>query len=550
MTPQEHIQKTLKQTLGNLGFDTSDERLLTLENPKQENFGDVATTVAMTLAKAAKKAPRLIAQDIVDNFDIDPFFVKKIEIAGPGFINFYLSGACLQQAILDILEQGDKFGKSTVGRGERVQLEFVSANPTGPLNVVSARAASVGDVLANLFNAAGFVASREFYVNDAGRQIQLLGASLSARYMTELGVDTPVPEEGYHGDYLVDLAREIIKKEGDAYKALQEKERLEQFSLKAREYMIQRHQESMKRFRVNYEMWFRESILRESDEHLKILDRLKEAGYTYKRDDAVWFKSSEFGDEKDRVLITSDERPTYFLVDVAYHENKYSRGFDRLVDFWGPDHHGYIPRMSAALQALGHAKESFQVGIIQQVNLLRDGQPVKMSKRAGDIVEMDELIDEVGVDAARYFFVDRRISQQLDFDIELAKKNNADNPVWYVQYAHARMCNIFKNAKEKGFKTDGLRDASALSEDLEFAVVKKLLDFPNVVAQAALTLEPHRLPNYLMELAGAMHRFYQVHKVLTNDDKQREARLLLTDATRQVLANGLKLLGISAPTFM
>lgn len=550
MTPQQHIQKTLKKTLQRLGFDTSDERLLILEKPKQETFGDVATTVAMMLAKSAKKAPRLIAQNIVDNFDIDPFFVEKIEIAGPGFINFYLSRVCLQQTILEILESGDEFGKSNVGAGERVQLEFVSANPTGPLNVVSARAAGVGDVLANLFNAAGFFASREFYVNDAGRQIQLLGASLSARYMTELGVETPVPDEGYHGDYLVNLAKEIIAKEGDVYKSLDDKERRELFSLKAREYMIQRHQESMKRFRVKYEKWFRESTLRDRDEHLKILERLKSAGYTYEKDGALWFSSSEFGDEKDRVLITSDKRPTYFLVDVAYHENKYSRGFDRLVDFWGPDHHGYIPRMSAALQALGHKKESFQVGIIQQVNLLRDGQQVKMSKRAGEIIEMDELIDEVGVDAARYFFVDRRISQPLDFDIELAKKNNADNPVWYVQYAHARMCNIFKNAKEKGLQTEGLGDASALAEDLAFAVVKKLLDFPNVVAQAALALEPHRLPNYLTELAGAMHRFYQAHKVLTDDDKQREARLLLTDATRQVLANGLKLLGVSAPTFM
>ena len=550
MTPQKHIQKTLKKTLDSLGFDVSDEKLLTLEKPKQENFGDIATTVAMILAKTAKKAPRKIAQDIIDNFQIDPFFVEKIEIAGPGFINFYLAPSCLQQSMLEILEQGKDYGRSDAGKGEHIQLEFVSANPTGPLNVVSARAASVGDVLVNLFNAAGYKAEREFYINDAGRQIQLLGASLNARYLTELGQETPIPEDGYHGAYLVDLAREIVGKDGDAYKSLPETDRSDQLGQKALEYMIDGHRRSMERFGVVYEQWFRESALRDSNEHLNILDQLKKFGYTYEQDDAVWFKSSEFGDEKDRVLVTGDGRPTYFLVDIAYHQNKYDRGFDRIVDFWGPDHHGYIPRMSAALQALGHPKDSFQVGIIQQVNLLRDGKQVKMSKRAGEIIEMDELIDEVGVDAARYFFVDRRVSQQLDFDIELAKKNNADNPVWYVQYAHARMCNIFKNAEEKGFSTSDLQDASALSDDLALAVVKKLLDFPTIVAQAAETLEPHRVPNYLTEVAGAMHRFYQKHKVLTDDDKQREARLLLTDATRQVLANGLKLLGISAPVYM
>ncbi len=550
MTPQEHIQTTLKKTLESLGFDTADKKILTLEKPKQENYGDIATTVAMMLARVAQKAPRQIAEDIVSHIEVDPFYVEKIDIAGPGFINFYLAKTCLQQAVLDILQQGEDYGKSGIGMGERIQLEFVSANPTGPLNVVSARAASVGDVLANLFNAAGYKAEREFYINDAGRQVQLLGASLSARYMTALGIDTPVPEDGYHGEYLVDLAKQIIERDGDVYKNLDETTRSGKLGQIALEYMLQRHRQSMERFGVHYEKWFRESELRRSDEHLKILEKLQASGYTYEKDDAVWFKSSEFGDEKDRVLITSDGRPTYFLVDAAYHENKFSRGFDRLIDFWGPDHHGYIPRMSAVLQALGHDKNRFHVGIIQQVNLLRDGKQVKMSKRAGEIIEMDELIDEVGVDAARYFFVDRRVSQQLDFDIELAKKNNADNPVWYVQYAHARMCNIFKNAQEKGLPTSGLKDASALSEELALAVVKKLLDFPQVVAQAAESLEPHRLPNYLTDVSAAMHRFYQQHKVLIKDDNVREARLLLTDATRQVLANGLKLLGVSAPTYM
>lgn len=550
MTPQDYISNELKKVLDSLGFDTQDNRLFALEIPKAENHGDLASTVPLSLAKLAKQPPRKIAETIVEKFNVDPFYVKQIEIAGPGFINFHLAESCLQQAILDILEQGSQYGVSNAGRGERIQLEFVSANPTGPLNVVSARAASVGDVLANLLNAAGYDVEREFYVNDAGRQINLLGQSLSARYMAELGEDTAVPEEGYHGEYLVDLARDIIRKEGDVYRELGDKERAKRFSQKALETMIARHQTSMSTFRVNYDVWFRESSLRKKEAHLNVLERLKSAGYTYERDDAVWFQSSEFGDEKDRVLITSDKRPTYFLIDIAYHEDKFSRGFDRLIDFWGPDHHGYIARMSAALQALGHPKDKFQVSIIQQVNLLRDGQPVKMSKRAGEIIEMDELLAEVGVDASRYFFVNRRVSQHLDFDIELAKKQTADNPVWYVQYAHARTCNIFKMAQEKGYSTEHLSDSSHLKEDLAFAVVKKLLEFPQILVQAAETLEPHRLPNYLTDVAGAMHRFYQAHRVLTEENTIRESRLLLTDATRQVLANGLALMGITAPTFM
>ncbi len=550
MTPQQHIQQNLKKALEQLGFDTSDPKIVLLEKPKQDNFGDVATTAAMTLARLAKKAPRAIAQDIIDHFEIDPFYVEKIEIAGPGFINFYLAPSCLQKMVLDILEAGAEYGKSDIGKGERVQLEFVSANPTGPLNVVSARAASVGDVLANLMNAAGYNARREYYVNDAGRQIRLLGESLSARYLTELGDETPVPDDGYHGDYLRDLATAIVAEEGDIYKETDDNERAELFSRKALQFMLDRHKKSMQTFGVQYDVWFRESDLRQTDEHLALLEKLERDGYTYKEDDAIWFKSSEFGDEKDRVLVTGDGRPTYFLVDVAYHQNKYSRGFDRLIDFWGPDHHGYIPRMSAALQALGHPKDSFQVEIIQQVNLLREGQQVKMSKRAGEIIEMDELIDEVGVDASRFFFTDRRTSQQLDFDIELAKKEDRNNPVWYVQYAHARTCNIFVKAQEKGFSTENLRDTSALTDEYALAVIKKLVDFPEVIAQAAHTMEPHRLPQYLKELAAALHRFYHHQMVLSDDNTVRESRLLLTDATRQVLENGLTLMGVSAPKYM
>ena len=550
MTPLQHIQTKLESALRALGFDTNDPLLLLLEKPKQENFGDVASTVAMSLAKVAKKNPRQIAQDIVEQFEIDPFYVEKIEIAGPGFINFYLSTRCLQQSVFEILQQGERYGTSNAGNGRRIQLEFVSANPTGPLNIVSARAASVGDVLAHLFRAGGYDAESEFYVNDAGRQIDLLGASLSARYLSELGQETPIPEDGYHGNYLKDLAQKIIELEGDSYKNMADDERNSLFSQKALDYMLNWHRTSMHRFRVEYNNWFRESELRETDAHLDILEKLQANGYTYEQDDAIWFKSSEFGDEKDRVLITSDGRPTYFLVDIAYHEHKFSRGFDTLIDFWGPDHHGYIPRMSAALQALGHPKENFQVSIIQQVNLLRNGQPVKMSKRAGEIIEMDELVDEVGVDVARYFFVDRRISQPMDFDIEIAKQQSDDNPSYYVQYAHARICSVLRHAEENGFDLDALSDTSELTESEALALVKKMLDFPDLIARAAETLEPHRLTGYLTELATLYHKFYHELKIVSENRQASESRLLLCLAVRQVLGNGLALLGITAPTRM
>lgn len=550
MKPQQHIQKNLKETLAKLGYDVHDDRLFLLEKPKQEGHGDAASTAALTLAKTVKKAPRLVAQEIVDHFQIDPFFIEKVEIAGPGFINFYLSQTCLRQAVQDIVTEGEGYGKSSRGANRRIQLEFVSANPTGPLNIVSARAASVGDVLVNLLNASGYDARREFYVNDAGRQIDLLGASLSACYLTEFGEETPIPEDGYHGEYLRDLAKKIIAQEDDAYLHLAPEERNRRFSRKALTYMLERHQNSMKTFGVVYDVWFLESSLRETDEHLKVLEKLKQSGYTYENDGAVWFKSSAFGDEKDRVLMTSDGRPTYFLVDIAYHENKFSRGFERVIDFWGPDHHGYIARMSAALQALGHPKEAFEVSIIQQVNLLRDGLPVKMSKRAGEIVEMDELVQEVGVDVTRYFFVDRRISQPMDFDIETAKKQSDDNPSYYVQYAHARICSVLAHSEERGYSLTAPVVPTALAEDSAMALVKKLLDFPELIIKAAEALEPHRLTGYLTELATLYHKFYHELQIVTDNHETTAARLMACLATRQVLANGLKLLGVSAPTRM
>ena len=550
MKPLEYLRNNIQNALKANGFDSTDKALLTLEKPKQAAHGDVSSTIAMNLAKVAKKAPRQIAADLVAKLEQDPNYISKIEIAGPGFINFHLAKDCLRQTVRDILEEGTDFGQSDWGDGKKINFEFVSANPTGPLNIVSARAAAVGDVLTTLFNLAGFDAKREFYINDAGRQVRLLGSSLSARYMTELGNEQPVPEDGYHGLYLVDLAKEIISRDGDQYAALPEEERAATFSQMALEYMLDRHKTSMENYGLKYDEWFPESRLRENNAHEKVLDYFAKHDKTYENDGALWFKSTEYGDEKDRVLITSQGEPTYFLIDIAYHQNKYDRGFEQLVDFWGPDHHGYIPRMQGALQALGHPKETFSVSIIQQVNLLRSGQVVKMSKRAGEIIEMDELIEEVGVDAARYFFIDRRISQPLDFDIDLAKKQSDENPVFYVQYAHARISNIMRHARENGYTLEETADLKPLDNESEMALILKLLDYPETITKAVENMEPHRMTNYLHETATVFHKFYHENRVVTEDSALTAARMLLCMAAKQVFANGLRTLGISAPENM
>ncbi len=550
MKPHDYIQNCIRQALVKLNIELDDEKMLSLEKPKQSDFGDIATPIAMNLARVVRQAPRKIAESLIENFDIDTYYIEKVEIAGPGFLNFYLSKSCLQDSILDILQQGENYGKGQQDNPQKIQFEFVSANPTGPLNIVSARAAAVGDVLSSLCTQAGHSVHREFYVNDAGRQVRLLGKSLSARYLTACGMPQDVPEDGYHGEYLIDLAKSIFDKDGNKYCDLDAESREQALSRIALDYMTGRQKESMKKYRLEYDNWFSESTLREENAHERVLLKLEQGGYTYSQDGALWFKSSDFGDEKDRVLITSEGEPTYFLIDIAYHETKYERGFEKLYDLWGPDHHGYIPRMKAALQALGHPEDSFQVHIIQQVNLLRDGQPVKMSKRAGKIIEMDELIEEVGVDAARYFFVDRRMSQPLDFDIELAKKQSDENPVYYVQYAHARISNVIRFAQESGVDIPEKADVTLLENEREFELIKKLLDLPELISKAAFFLEPHRVTNYLHETATIFHRFYHDNRVVTEDKELTHARLLLCKATKQVLANGLKILGVSAPENM
>ncbi|MFQ5865972.1 MAG: arginine--tRNA ligase [bacterium] len=549
MRAHDYLKKQIQRVLDSKGFSSDEIVDIVLEKPKSEEHGDLASNIAMILASKLRRKPEEIAQDILEAMELDPQIIAKGEVAG-GFINFHLNEHYFREALKDILKQGEKFGQSSWGHKQRVQIEFVSANPTGPLNVVSARAATVGDVLANLFNAVGFDTQKEYYINDAGRQVRLLGMSVSSRYMELLGKDEEFPEDGYHGEYVRDLAKEIIDGHGDKFVALEKETRWQQLSALALEKIIASQRKVLEDYRVHFDNWLRESKLRESKAHLEVLDLLSKKGYLYEKDGAKWFKSSMFGDEKDRVLVTKEGEPTYFLVDIAYHLNKYQRGFEKLYDLWGPDHHGYIDRMKAALVALGYPKGSFEVNIVQQVNLLQKGEVVKMSKRAGKIIEMEELIKEVGVDVARFFFLTRRSQGPLDFDIALAKDTSEENPVYYVQYAHARVCNILKYAEEQGVRFSEQADLELLNQTEEINLIKKLIEFPEVVSKAAKFLEPHRLPNYLKELAAAFHRFYHHHRVVTENKQLTQARLILVECTRIVLANALHILGITAPERM
>nr|NIR48132.1 arginine--tRNA ligase [candidate division KSB1 bacterium]NIR72608.1 arginine--tRNA ligase [candidate division KSB1 bacterium]NIS23662.1 arginine--tRNA ligase [candidate division KSB1 bacterium]NIT70872.1 arginine--tRNA ligase [candidate division KSB1 bacterium]NIU24304.1 arginine--tRNA ligase [candidate division KSB1 bacterium] len=447
---REYLKEKILDAFKESGVFPSNHVEILLERPKNPEHGDLSTNVAMQLASELRKNPRSIATALLEHLELDTDAVAKTEIAGAGFINFHLSTEYFRNALRSILESGKDFGKSEWGNHQKVQLEFVSANPTGPLNIVSARAATVGDVLARLFTAVGFDMRTEYYVNDAGRQVRLLGMSVSSRYMGLLGKDEPFPEEGYQGDYIKDMARELVDEYGDKLATLDKEERWKRLTKLALERIIASQKEALTEFRVEFDNWFHESNLRAQNADRKVLDRLAEKGLLYERDGAKWFKSSQFGDEKDRVLVTKEGDLTYFLVDIAYHMDKYERGFEKLYDLWGPDHHGYIDRMKAALLALGYPEGSFEVNIIQQVNLLQQGELVKMSKRAGKIIEMKELLDEVGVDVARFFFLERRSQSPLDFDLDLAKNTTDENPVFYVQYAHARICNIIKYAEEQG----------------------------------------------------------------------------------------------------
>ena len=518
-----------------------------LDKPREESWGDYASNIAMVSAKALKKPPQVIAKEIVAQLDLNNSIIDSVNIAGPGFINFTLAVGYLQNKVAQILQQSSSFGASTEGNNKKVQVEFVSANPTGPLNIVSARAAAVGDVLVRLLKFCSYDALSEFYINDSGNQVTLLGYSLLARIKELRGEPFEIPDQGYHGRYLIPLAEEALQHIMPDLEGFADDEKAQKLGYWAVERMVAHQREVLHAYRVDFDAWIRESSLYEAGEAEAVFDELKTKDVVFEQDGANFLATSRFGDGEDRVIMTSDGRYTYFLPDIAYHKNKRDRGFERVIDILGPDHQTFPGRMKAAMQALGFDKDFLDVIILQQVNLVRGGEVVKMSKRSGEMVTMEELLDEVGVDAARFFFCQRKNTAHLDFDIDLALKRTEDNPVYYVQYAHARIASIFRKSQ---YSIEGDLPMNLLKEPEEINLVKKLLEFPDIITLCASNLEPHPLTGYLQEVAATYHRFYHEHRVISDDEALSRMRLGLCRATQIVLRNGLELLGIEAPESM
>ena len=545
----ELIRKALLQAQREERLPAVEIPQIVLERPREKAHGDWATNIAMVLAGQAKMLPRAVAQVISDALGDDKY-IDKVEIAGPGFINFYLSNEWLYEVLHEIEGKGEEFGHSTAGQGERVQVEFVSANPVGPMHIGHGRWAAVGDTLANVLTARGYDVEREFYINDFGNQMNIFGKSVATRYVQLLGRDIPFPEEGYQGEYIRDIAWEISAAEGDAYMDVAESERESLFLERSYKQVLEHLKETLEKMGVVFDSWFSECELHATSAVDKAIAGLRESGYVYEEDGAVWFKATAFGEEKDRVLIRANGEPTYFAADIAYHKNKLERGFDRLINIWGADHHGYIGRMKAAVQALGYPADKLEIIIGQLVNLLRHGEPVRMSKRTGEMVTLDELLEEVGRDAVRFFFLMRSTDSPLDFDIELAKEQSNENPVYYVQYAHARISSIVRFAEAEDIDLSGDIDYRRLETEPELDLIRKLAEWPEVLERAARQRALHPLTAYAQELAAAFHFFYTKCRVVTEDKELSTARMALCDATRTVLRGVLTVLGVAAPERM
>ncbi|MFO7684897.1 MAG: arginine--tRNA ligase [Desulfobacterales bacterium] len=523
-----------------------------LEKPKAEAHGDFSTNFAMVIASLQKMAPRNVARVIADQLDDSCRLLEKVEIAGPGFINFYVTPAAWHPVLLEIQKTDRRYGASDLGRGERVQVEFVSSNPTGPLHVGHGRGAAVGDSVANILSFCGYDVQREYYINDSGRQIQTLGRSVYLRYRELLGHDAPFPGDCYQGDYIREIAARIKAQEGDALLHREDGDAALYCARKAAGDIMEGIREDLTLFGITFDKWFSEQSLYDSGKVDRILAESRQRGIVYEKDGALWFKTSDLGDEKDRVVVRQNGQTTYFASDIAYHEDKYRRGFQRVIDVWGADHHGYIPRMQAAIEACGHQRNQFDVILVQLVNLLRGGQPVAMSTRTGEFVTLRDVIDEVGKDAARFIFLTRHYESPLDFDLEVAKQQTNENPVYYVQYVHARISSIVRKAVENGM-TDLRWDQTAIAqlrEPEEIHLIKILAQYPEAVTASAEKLEPHRITFFLMNLAAAFHAYYNKHRVLSEDPLLSRGRLCLAESIRKVVRNGLALLGVDAPEKM
>jgi arginyl-tRNA synthetase len=526
-----------------------------VEVPKNEGMGDFATTVAMRLSKTLKKSPREIAEEIVEKIkEQQPLPFEAVDIAGPGFINFKFKKEFLIDGLQGLIREKHSVLGSNIGGGRKIQVEFVSANPTGPLHIGHGRGAAVGSALCNILKAAGFNVQKEFYINDAGLQVKLLGQSVYARYQQMLGNNVPFPDDGYRGDYIEQIAREIHDREGAKFLRKPFEESREFFTDYAYKMMLANIARDLKDFGVTFDKWQSEKELHEKGKVSSALDSLQSKDLIYEKDGALWFGSSHFEDDKDRVVKKQDGEFTYFASDICYHKDKIDRGYDTIIDIWGADHHGYIPRIRSVLEAFDLPKDKFKVILIQMVSLLRHGEPVQMSKRAGAFITLREVLDEVGADITKFIFLTRKADSHLDFDIDVAKEQSSENPVFYVQYAFARISSLFRQTQESGVLSSeavlGESDLSSLVEEEEMSLIKKLLQYPMVFEGAALSLEPHRITYYLQELAGMFHSYYYKHRIITDNAGPSLARLALCRGVQTVLAEGLKILGVTAPERM
>jgi len=556
---------------GELKLDT--QPAITLDSPREKSHGDLATTLAMILAKPESKPPRKIAEIIKSNIADPDGILEKTEIAGPGFINFFFKHDRWKNTLFDIDTEGLRYGLADIGKGEKVLVEFVSANPTGPLHVGHGRGAAVGDALANLLAAAGYDVQREFYINNAGKQVRLLARSVNARYLQDQGFKVAFPEDGYHGDYIYEISRSVSIREilgrrgakdesapdeGDARASVAPRPDFLDPAVEERvitasvDQMLADIKKDLEAFGVRFDTWFSEKSLLVDGSVQKSIEELKERGHAYEKDGALWLRSTSFGDDKDRVIIKKDGEYTYLATDIAYHRNKLARGFTQLVNIWGADHHGYIPRMQSVIQAFGHSKDSLHVLLVQLVAIVRHGQPVPMSKRAGDFVTLRDVVQEVGSDAARYIFLTRRSDSHLDFDLDVAKEQSRENPVYYVQYAHARLASLFREAESREIAVPSRENADLSLLDLEEEqdIIKALAKYPELVEEAALAFEPHRLTFYLQDLAGLLHNYYFKHRVITDDAPRTSAKLFFLKQVMTVIQNALKILGVNAPERM
>lgn len=524
-----------------------------IEKPSDKKNGDFSTNIAMAGARCYHKAPKMIAESIVNSLDFDGTLIDRAEIAGPGFINFYLSDDYYSRIVLDAVEQGENYGRSDYGNGKKMLVEFVSANPTGPMHIGNARGGAIGDCLASVLDAAGYYVQREFYINDAGNQIEKFATSLEVRYLQLCGKEIEMPEDAYHGADITEHAKAFYKINGDKYADTESKERRDALVGYALPKNIDGLERDLKKYRIVYDKWFRESSLHNDGSVQKVINALKEKGVTYEQDGALWFKASEFGNDKDIVLVRANGLPTYIVPDIAYHYNKLvTRGYDKAIDVLGADHHGYVPRMKAALTALGLDADRLDIVIMQMVRLVRDGETIKLSKRSGKAITLNTLLDEVPIDAARFFFNLREPNSHFDFDLELAAKQSSENPVYYVQYAHARICSILNKAKEQGFEMTipSVEELNALNSSEERELISHLANLTDEIISAAKGYDPAKITHYVVELATLFHKFYNAQRVMIDDKKLMNARLYLCTAVKSTIKNILTMLKIDAPESM